>query len=267
MPVRPQADARDRVQLFARVPHAALRPFIERFLVVEFPSFHRDAHLPGAGAVAAFSLRGKCRIDDALWAPPAAFTGLRGTLRAHEHCDNHAVLLVAFTPAGAAAFVPASLQELAGTTTDLSSILGRPAEIDRLHEQLCESGNHERRVELLEEFMLERLANAEPDPLVKAAVARLESDAGGSRIDELARYVGLSQSALERRFRRIVGISPKKFASILRLQRAVQLRAGGADLTAVAHGAGYFDQSHFINDFRRATGSSPEAFFERVAAE
>ena len=86
---------------------------------------------------------------------------------------------------------------------------------------------------------------------------------GNRRIDDLTRYIGLSQSALERRFRRVVGVSPKRFASVLRLRRAVRLRAVGADLTAVAHAAGYFDQSHFIHDFRRATGSSPDAFFRQ----
>jgi AraC-like DNA-binding protein len=45
------------------------------------------------------------------------------------------------------------------------------------------------------------------------------------------------------------------------------LRASGADFTAVAHDAGYFDQAHFIHDFRRATGSTPEAFFRQARAD
>jgi hypothetical protein len=79
------------MQVFEQAPRPALRPFIRRFLVVEFPSFHCDAHLPDTSPVAAFSFRGECRIDGERWAPPAAFTGLRETLRAHEHCREHAV--------------------------------------------------------------------------------------------------------------------------------------------------------------------------------
>jgi AraC-like DNA-binding protein len=45
------------------------------------------------------------------------------------------------------------------------------------------------------------------------------------------------------------------------------MRVTGADFTAAAYAAGYFDQSHFINDFRRATGSPPDAFFRQAAAE
>jgi len=83
------------------------------------------------------------------------------------------------------------------------------------------------------------------------------------RIEELARQMGLSQSALEGRFRRNVGTSPKQFASILRLKNAVRLRALGHDFTSIAHSAGYSDQSHFTNDFKRVTGLAPSAFFQQ----
>lgn len=259
-----QANARSRMQVFEQTPRPALRPFIRRFLVVEFPFLHRDTHLPDTSPVAAFTFRGGCRIDAGRWVPPAAFTGLRGTLRAHEHCHEHAVLLTAFTPVGAAAFLRPSLEEFSGTTTDLAGILGRPEELDQLHEQLAEAQNHARRIKRLEDFLLARGRVAAPDPLVAAAVTWLEQGTGANRIDDLTRHIGLSQSALERRFRRVVGVAPKKFASIVRLRRAVRLRATGADFTAVAHAAGYFDQSHFINDFRRATGSAPDAFFRQT---
>jgi transcriptional regulator GlxA family with amidase domain len=85
--------------------------------------------------------------------------------------------------------------------------------------------NHPRRIKWLEDFLFSRVRVSAPDPLVAAAVARLEWGPGAKRIDALTPYIGLSQSALERRFRRVVGISPKKFASLVRLRRAVRLRA------------------------------------------
>jgi AraC-like DNA-binding protein len=170
-------------------------------------------------------------------------------LRTHEHCDGHAVLLATFTPVGATAFLRPPLEEFSGTTTDLAGILGRPEGLDRRHEQLGGAPNHGRRVKLLEDCLLSRVRIAAPDPLVAAAVAWLERGTEAKRIDDLTRYIGLSQSALERRFRRIVGVSPKRFASLVRLRRALRLRTTGADLTTVAHTAGYFDQSHFIKDF------------------
>jgi hypothetical protein len=105
--------------------------------------------------------------------PAAAFTGLHGTLRAHEHAGGHAVLLATFTPAGAAAFLRPSQESFSGTTTDLTGLLGRPEELDRLHERLAASPNHGRRIALLEDFLLGRLRLAAPDPLVTAAVSWL----------------------------------------------------------------------------------------------
>jgi hypothetical protein len=136
-----QANARRVVQVFEQVPEPALRPFIKRFMVVQFPSLHRDAHLPDTSPVAAFSFRGGCRIDGDRWAPPAAFTGRRETLCSPEHCHDHAVPLATFTPVGANAFLRPSLEEFTGTTTDLAGLLGRPEELDRLHEQLAGAQN------------------------------------------------------------------------------------------------------------------------------
>ena len=251
--------------VFEQMPAAPLRPFIQRFLLIDFPSHYGDVHLPDIGAVAAFSLRGVCRIDGDRWAPPAAFTGLYDTVRAHEHHD-HAVLLATFTPAGAAAFLRLPLEEVAGTTTDLADLIARPIELDQLRERIAEAGNDHRRVQLLQEFLLARIRTSEPDPLVAAAVAWLEQGRGVVRIDDLTRYIGLSQSALERRFRRVVGVSPRKFASVVRLRHAVQLRATGMDLTSIALAAGYFDQSHFVRDFRRMSGSAPSTFFRQQAS-
>jgi AraC-like DNA-binding protein len=78
--------------------------------------------------------------------------------------------------------------------------------------------------------------------------------------------MGLSQSALERRFRREVGASPKKCAALVRLRHVVRLRRAGVSLTDIAHAAGYADQPHFIKDFKRFTGQAPESFFATATA-
>jgi AraC-like DNA-binding protein len=255
--------AESTVQIFEQAPRPDLRRFVLRFMVVEFPALHNDAHLPDTGPVAAFTFRGKVRIGGE-WVPPAAFTGPRETLTAHEHHPGHAVLLATFTPAGANAFLRPSLEEFTAINADLTGVLGCRNELDQLHELLAEAPDHRRRVTLLENFLLARIRLPAPDPLVAAAVAWLEGKNGAGRIDQLTRYVGLSQSALERRFRRVVGISPKRFASVVRLRHAVQLRAAGVSSSILAHTAGYFDQAHFINDFRRATGSTPDVFFRSM---
>lgn len=257
----------DDVQVLVQTPSEALRPFVTRFLVVESTAAHCDAHLPDTGLVAAFSFRGDCRLNSGAQAPRAAITGLCDTVRGHDHSRDHAVVIVAFTATGAAALLRLPPEEFANATTDLDAVLGRMAGLDRLHDQLTTAANHALRVRLVEDLLLARVGDARPDPLVAAAVAWIERTQAMMRIDELARRIGLSQSALERRFRRFVGTSPRKFASLVRLQNVVRLRQAGVDLTAIAHTAGYCDQSHFIKDFKRFTGLSPGAFFPRGSAE
>lgn len=261
------ARAGSLLRIFRQAPCPPLRPIIKRFLVIEFPRLYSDVHLPETDAVAAFSFRGACRINETDWAPPAAFTGPRDILRAHDHHEGHAVLLAMFTPVGAYTFVRSPLHELAGITVSLEELLGSPEELRQLTEQLNAAINSRQRIALVENFLLARLSISGTDPLITAAVSWLEQGTTGQRMDDLTRYIGLSQSALERRFRRVVGVSPKKYASLMRLRRAVRLQATGVDLTTVAHSAGYFDQSHFIKDFRRATGSAPSLFFNRSSVE
>jgi AraC-like DNA-binding protein len=256
----------DDAQVLIQTPCEALRPFVQRFLVVESTAAHHDAHLPAPGLVAAFCFRGTCGLNGGAPAPRAAITGLWDTVRTHDHSGDHAVVIATFTSTGAAAVLQQPLEELANATAGLDGVLGPRAGLARLHEQLAEAENHAERVRLVEEFLLARVGDARPDPLVGAAVDLIEQTQASMRIEEISRRIGLSQSALERRFRRQVGASPRRFASLVRLQKVVHLRAAGADLTTIAHAVGYCDQSHFINDFKRFTGQAPGAFFARAAA-
>lgn len=252
---------RETIRAIRFHPAPALRPFLRSFLAVEFPPLYGDKHLPNTSPVAAFSLRGGCQIDGDRTAPPMAFTGLTETLRTHEHRQSHAVLLAIFTPIGAGAILRPPLDEFSGMTSDFADALNCRGECERLHERLVAAETHGGRVEILEQFIISQVRTAEPDPLMGAAVAWIERGTGSGRIRDLAEYIGLSQSALERRFRRAIGVAPKTFASLVRLERAVRMRTTGTDAASVAQAAGYFDQSHFIKAFRHVTGVSPEAFF------
>jgi len=256
----------DVIKVFVQAPCDALRPFVKRFLVVEFPYGHKDSHLPDTGLMAAFRYKGDCTLDGGIKAPQAAITGLWDTRRSHDHGRDSAVVLAAFTATGAAAFLLHPLDELFNATVAMDGLLGHTSDLNRVHEQLAEAGRHAHRIQLIENFLIARAPNTRPDPFVSAAVSWIEESQAMARIEELARRVGLSQSALERRFRRAVGASPKKFASIVRLRHVLHLRAKGADFTSIAHDAGYYDQSHFIKDFKRFSGLAPESFFQRANA-
>lgn len=77
----------------------------------------------------------------------------------------------------------------------------------------------------------------------------------------MAAALYVSQSTLERRFRSIIGTTPKKFASIVRFKQALSHYKPQASLTDLGYEAGFYDQAHFIREFKSFTGETPEQFF------
>ena len=245
-------------------PSAALRPYIHKYLIVEYTSGWATTLLPGAGVVAAFRFKGECRIND-VKAPNALVTGIWDKTRTLIHAARCANVLVMFTPTGARAFLREPVEQLFNGTLAMEQEV-RCSELRLVEEQLFESARDEERVRVVEHFLRERIKEPVLDSVISEAVDRIRRSKGSLRIDRLAREACLSQSALERRFWRVVGTSPKKFAALVRLRSAVRMRRAGTSFTEIAHAAGYADQSHFIKDFKRFTGDAPEEFFRTASA-
>ena len=73
----------------------------------------------------------------------------------------------------------------------------------------------------------------------------------------------LASSKFEKRFRAAVGASPRKFASIVRLKNVLQQYPTADSLTGLGYEAGFYDQAHFIKEFKAFTGDTPEDFFRK----
>ena len=263
------------------LPSVALRPFVKRFEMTQSLVNRTHTLLPDTSLIASFRLGGVAQIgvvdgtdgvkvvegDSTL--PVAALSGLQHRARMVTHMAGSHVLLMVFTEAGAAAFLREPLDLLFNQTMPMEFLM-RSGRLNELCETLAEAGDFGRGTELLERVLLRRLRaekhDPSPDPVAVAAAAHIQKRHGAVRMEKLAGAMGLSLSALERRFRRHVGTSPRRFASIVRMRHLLRLRKAGGNLTELAHQAGYFDQSHFIHDFRRFTGSAPESFFRGTAS-
>jgi AraC-like DNA-binding protein len=107
------------------------------------------------------------------------------------------------------------------------------------------------------------------DHLIEQAVRYMVSEKGSVPVEELAASYGLARRQFERRFNICTGFSPALFQRILRFQRTYHLLESGAarNLTELALEAGYFDQSHFIRDFKRFGGMDPKQYFRQAPAK
>jgi AraC-like DNA-binding protein len=85
----------------------------------------------------------------------------------------------------------------------------------------------------------------------------------------VARRFGLGPRSLQRLFREHVGVSPKWVIKRFRLHEALEQVSAGADVdwTQLALDLGYFDQAHFIRDFKAIVGEPPTGYASRAFAQ
>lgn len=162
---------------------------------------------------------------------------------------------VRFQPWGFCHFVPMSLREMADHLVTARDLWGIAAV--EVEERLAEVRTLERRVDIVQSFLVEQLRRHEREP-VAAMVRAIWSKRGQLRVRDLGRELGISERQLQRRFRDALGLSPKHYARLTRFLHACRsVRGSRRPLTEIAHRHGYYDQAHFIDEFRAFAGETP----------
>lgn len=119
------------------------------------------------------------------------------------------------------------------------------------------------RIALVQDFLRAILRPARPGPRAAAALQQILSKPASCSTAELSRALGVSKRQLDREFLAGIGTTPKQFSRVVRMRSSLGLiRQSKFDLTAIAHESGYYDQSHFIKDFKAFTGYTPSAYRE-----
>ena len=164
------------------------------------------------------------------------------------------------TPLGARRVLGLPMHELANRAVDVEDLLPGARE---LSDRLRDAHDWETRFDLLEAFVVRRLAaSAPPAPAIEWSWQRLRRTGGRVPIAELASELGWSHRRLIARFRDHIGLAPKTAARVLRFDRAVAALRSPArrELALIAQDCGYFDQAHLNRDFRELAGVTPTQF-------
>lgn len=187
------------------------------------------------------------QLSDTLKIAPTGHTGI---IAARFHPDG-------FMPL---ATIPLAAME--NRAVPLSELFGE--EGDLLEKTVLTASTQAERIQHIETFLLARLNKLEVlDRIVKSSIEILISQAGQVRVEEMAEKLNINRRKLERKFSANVGLSPKQLSKIIRLQAALKQLNQHTELslTELAYQNGYFDQSHFIKDFKAFTGISPKQFY------
>jgi AraC-like DNA-binding protein len=168
---------------------------------------------------------------------------------------------VAFKPGGGFPFVGLPQGELHNLSVPLDAVWGRDA--DAVRDRILDAKTPAARFGIVERALAKRIAGgSEGHPAVRYALEQFDAFAVFRSVADVTAQIGLSSRRFIEIFRNQVGLTPKLYCRIRRFQTVLAAidDASEVDWTGVALKCGYFDQAHFIHDFRAFSGVNPTAY-------
>ncbi|TXF90011.1 helix-turn-helix domain-containing protein [Neolewinella aurantiaca] len=169
---------------------------------------------------------------------------------------------VCFHPSGFQPFATRPIKKMENTAVSLEELFGEDGQ--EIGQKVLQAELTSERISLVEAFLLGRLANTETiDQIVQSTVETILTANGQLSVGELSQQNNTNRRQLARKFSSDIGISPKQLSKTVRLQAALKilLNKDVASLTDLAYEHEYYDQAHFIKDFKEFTGLTPKEFY------
>ena len=150
--------------------------------------------------------------------------------------------------------------------TSLNDIFSNQ-EIADLVDSLLEASTGEEKIMVLEHFLVSKIIVSHP-PLFVALINKIHAAKGQCTIAQLAGYFTISERTIHRLFNKLVGVNPKNYINLIRFRTVLQLSSKpNSDLLSNAFEVGYYDQSHFIKNFKNFSTLTPSQFFNNKSID
>nr|WP_295870335.1 helix-turn-helix domain-containing protein [uncultured Chitinophaga sp.] len=179
-----------------------------------------------------------------------------------EPLGETGTFFVCFHPYGFLPFATVPIKEMENTAVPLEALFGEEGAV--LGREILHAPTTAARIKLAETFLFNRLADTETiDHIVKSTVDTILTANGQLSVDALSRQTNINRRQLVRKFSSAIGLSPKQLSKTIRLQAALKmlLNEKVSSLISLAYEGEYYDQAHFIKDFKEFTGLTPKAFY------
>jgi methylphosphotriester-DNA--protein-cysteine methyltransferase len=175
------------------------------------------------------------------------------------HVDTFAIC---FYPHGFANFISTPLFNLVDKETPIEELFDKVESV-LLTQNISQAIHTQHRIEIIEAFLLKKLNEASTiETIVKTTVDVLLSTKGSTPINVILKDDLDKRRQLERYFKKQIGLSPKQLGKVIRLQATLQMMLSRTttSMSDVAYEHEYFDQAHFIKDFKEFVGITPKEF-------
>jgi AraC-like DNA-binding protein len=201
--------------------------------------------------------------------PPALIIGARSIYEIIDSSDMADLMGIVFEPGGFSPFAADAVDLFTNRTIPLEDLWGPHAR--NLRDRLREMPSPQAKLRCLEAFLIERFASrilrrSTPQiPQVHFALQHFDRVPALSTVRAMALNTGWSERRFSQVFREEVGLTPKTWCRVQRFQRAVNQLHAGIDVpwADLALDCGFYDQSHFANEFRAFSGIDATTYSTR----
>ena len=257
------------MKYFTILPSADLARYVRFFWVLEHnltdsePYFHRTM----ADGCAELVFHFKGQFDEILKTEQSELSfrsGIHGqsqSFRRFRISEKFGIFGVYLYPFAIPALFGVPAAELSNQMPDLTTFLGKAGA--ELEERVMLATDHAGRIHIVSEYLRKCIRSREVhEPAVFSVISSVIQSNGLAKIPDLAAQSFLSTRQFERKFLAFSGFSPKLFNRIIRFHSALN-EYGNKEksLTEIAYECGYYDQSHFIHDFKAFSGQHPKTYF------
>ena len=249
-------------------PHPVLSPYIAKIWVFEssgrLPPQERKLIVPNTNLKLTLTYRNGIAAHVAQKAflqheNELSLTGLIYTpviIDPYEDAET-GTIIIEFNPLGAYRFFHLKFSEVQNEIADLTDLTGAGA--TSLREKLTDTGQIEKKLQLLQDFLIQQLEKHPADPIYDHCINRIIATNGLTTVAQLEKETGYSARWLHRKFTEHLGTGAKNLAEIVRFKQFYQAYSTGIppEILKQYIYQYYYDQSHFLRAFKRFTGTTP----------
>ena len=256
---------------FTHIPQPPLNKFVDLFWFYDSysPGPHSKERLMPDGSIELVinlkqdeaRIYDRENLDKYTRLPGALLCGPHSSFFVIDTAQQASVIGVHFKPGGAFPFFKMPAGELHNLHVSLEDLWGQEAGL--LRERLLEAQTPQEKIQVLEQCLLEQAFKPlERHRAVDCALGLFRNIHTAPAMTEVAGHIGISSRRFIQLFSNEVGLTPKLFARVRRFQQVLQQIRTGTNFSWVdiAADCGYFDQAHFIHDFKEFSGINPTTY-------
>jgi AraC-like DNA-binding protein len=252
--------------------HPLLLPYVKSIDIVDSKQSTAPYKVyPGLSLVMGFQFQGSIALiseDDKVI--PLKLSGITGLLTNYRSFQSLSpftkTILISLYPWAINPLFKESAYLFTNQSLGLSELIKEQV-VNLVEEKIHTTQDSKVLVNLIQEFLVQLYQSTNPKSALPQRIIHiaqsLSANPSQESLQDLARYYGYSPRSLERYFQTHIGLSPKKYMRISRFQKVLENIEMGNSWTRIAEHFNYYDQSHFIKEFRQFTGQTPQLFSMR----